>query len=73
MLQDEIQVPVTASGDIDVAYMETYIRAMEKLAIGDVVLWKEKEIETAKKKLLNNVRKGCQIFSHKAYYHLLRD
>lgn len=45
----EISLPITKSGDIDFDYMERYIRAIEKLAIADVVKYKDKVIETTKK------------------------
>lgn len=46
----ELQVclPVTQSGDIDYDYMETYIRAIEKVVIRGVVEWKNKVIEATK-------------------------
>ena len=44
-----ISLPITKSGDIDFDYMERYIRAIEKLAIADVVKYKDKVIETTKK------------------------
>ena len=44
----EISLPVTSDGDIDFDYMERYIRAIEKLAIADVVKYKDKTIDTTK-------------------------
>lgn len=44
----EISLPVTIAGDIDFDYMEHYIRAIEKLAIADVVKYKDKMIATTK-------------------------
>ena len=44
----EISLPVTSDGDIDFDYMERYIRAIEKLAIADVVKYKDKLIETTR-------------------------
>ena len=44
----EISLPVTSNGEIDYAYMEHYIRAIEKLAIADVVKYKNKVISTTK-------------------------
>ena len=41
----EINLPVTSDGDIDFVYMERYIRAIEKLAIVDVVKYKDQVIE----------------------------
>ena len=45
----EISLPVTQSGKIDFDYMERYISAIEKLAIADVVKYKNGVIETAKR------------------------
>lgn len=45
----EISLPVTSDGDINFDYMERYIRAIEKLAIADVVKYKDKVVKTAKK------------------------
>ena len=47
-----INVPMIDS-QIDIKYMETYIRAIEKLVIKDLVDWKNKEIETAKEIVKN--------------------
>ncbi|MBO7664944.1 MAG: hypothetical protein J6S33_00115 [Aeriscardovia sp.] len=44
----EITLPVTSDGDIDFDYMERYICAIEKLAIADVVKYKDKLIETTR-------------------------
>lgn len=44
----EVSLPVTSEGDIDFDYMERYIRAIEKLAIADVVKYKDKLIETTR-------------------------
>ncbi len=41
----EISLPVTLSGEPDFDYMERYIRAIEKLAIADVVKYKNAVIE----------------------------
>ena len=41
---ETIELPVTADGNIDFDYMERYIRAIEKLAIADVVKYKDKLI-----------------------------
>ncbi|MGM9739039.1 MAG: hypothetical protein ACI3ZP_00385 [Candidatus Cryptobacteroides sp.] len=45
---DTITLPVTPSGDIDYHFMETYIRAIEKLTIQRVIDWRTKEISAAK-------------------------
>ncbi len=44
----KINLPVTPSGDINFDYMERYIRAIEKLAIADVVRYKDKVITMTK-------------------------
>ena len=44
----KISLPVTSDGDINFDYMERYIRAIEKLAIADVVKYKNKLIATTK-------------------------
>lgn len=45
---ERIELPITLSGDIDFDYMERYIRAIEKLAIADVVKFKDKLIATSR-------------------------
>jgi len=44
----EIQLPITDSGKPDYEYMSTLIRVQQKLAIKNVVEWKDKELETYK-------------------------
>ncbi len=46
--EDKIVLPVTSSGEIDYKFMETYIRAQEKLAIQRVKDWREKEMSATK-------------------------
>ena len=46
MEKDEIILPVTSSSSIDYKFMETYIRAIEKLTIQRVKDWRAKEIKT---------------------------
>ena len=46
--KDKINLPITPSGEIDYMFMETYIRAQEKLAIQRVKNWRDKEIATTK-------------------------
>jgi len=46
--KDKFQLPVSSSGQIDYKFMETYIRAQEKLAIQRVKNWRATEIETTK-------------------------
>ena len=45
----EISLPVTKEGNINFHYMEGYIRVVEKLAIADVVKYKDKVIDTTKR------------------------
>lgn len=44
----EISLPVNSDDEIDFDYMERYIRAIEKLAIADVVKYKNQMIATTK-------------------------
>ena len=44
----EITMPVTDQGKIDYTFIELFMRAQEKMAIKDVVDWKDKIIETTK-------------------------
>ena len=48
MEKDKIILPVTSSDSIDYQFMETYIRAIEKLTIQRVKIWRDKEIVTTK-------------------------
>ena len=45
---ESIWLPVTSTGSIDYKFMETYIRAIEKLTIQRVLDWRAKEIATTK-------------------------
>lgn len=45
----EVSLPVTSDGDINFDYMERYIRAIEKLAIADVVRYKDKLIASTRR------------------------
>ena len=45
---DYIMLPVNQNDEIDYELMETYIRAIEKKVIKNVVDWKDKEIEKTK-------------------------
>lgn len=45
----EISLPVNKSGVVDFAYMERYIRAIEKLTIAEVVKYKDEVIDTTRK------------------------
>lgn len=53
--KDPILLPITLEGDIDFDYMERYIRAIEKLVIGDVAKSKDETISKTKA-LLNQKR-----------------
>lgn len=44
----EISLPISSDGEIDFDYMERYIRAIEKMAIADVVKYKNQVIATTK-------------------------
>ena len=44
----QINLPVTSNGEIDYHFMETYVRAQEKLAIQRVKDWRAKEINATK-------------------------
>ena len=46
--KDIFSLPVTPSGDIDYHFMETYIRAIEKLTIQRVKDWRAKEISATR-------------------------
>ena len=53
IVKDKFDLPITPSGEIDYKFMETYIRAQEKLAIQRVKDWRDKEIATTKN-IVNN-------------------
>ena len=57
IVKDKFDLPITPSGEIDYKFMETYIRAQEKLAIQRVKDWRNKEIATTK----NNVNNDSKI------------
>ena len=44
----KIQLPITDSNAPDFVYMENYIKAQQKLVIENVVLWKDKQINSTK-------------------------
>lgn len=52
----EIQLPITSSGSIDYQFMETYIRAIEKLTIQRVKDWRDKEIATTKNIIVDDTK-----------------
>jgi len=43
-----VPLPITEGGEIDYAFIETFIRGTMKLAIGGVIAWKDKEIAATK-------------------------
>jgi hypothetical protein len=53
IVKDKFDLPITPSGEIDYKFMETYIRAQEKLAIQKVKDWRNKKIATTKN-IVNN-------------------
>lgn len=44
-----IELPVTSAGDLDIAYMEAYIRATQKQVISNLVDWNAKNVEALEK------------------------
>lgn len=44
-----INLPVKENNEIDYEYMNVFIKAVEKLVIKNVILWKDKQIEKTKK------------------------
>ena len=48
IIKDKFNLPVTSTGSIDYKFMETYIRAIEKLTIQRVLDWRAKEIAATK-------------------------
>lgn len=50
----KISLPVNKDNQIDYIFMETYIKAIEKLVIKNVVEWRDKQIN-ATKQVVNNV------------------
>ena len=49
----KINLPITSTGLPDFAYMESYIKAMEKVVISGVVKYKDQQIE-ATRQLVDN-------------------
>lgn len=49
-----IKLPVNLSGEIDFEYMKTFIQAVKKLIIKDVVLYSDKKIEVTKEVIENS-------------------
>ena len=56
MSMDSIYLPVTQTGEIDYLFMETYIRALEKLTIQRVKDWRTKEISATKEMVRSDQR-----------------
>lgn len=52
--KDIIELPINGSNEIDFNFMETYISAIKKLTIKNVVDWRDKQINTTKQ-VVNNV------------------
>lgn len=50
--ENTIFLPIKRNGTADFAFMESFITAQQKLAIKEVVLWKDKVISTTKKSLM---------------------
>ena len=48
IVKDKLELPITSTGSIDYQFMETYIRAIEKLTIQRVKDWRDKEIAATK-------------------------
>ena len=44
----KIEMPVSSNGSIDYNFIETFINAQQKLAIKNIVDWRDKEIQTTK-------------------------
>ena len=44
----KITIPLDSKGDIDFAFMQTLIKAIEKLVVKDLVVWNEKKLRTTK-------------------------
>ena len=69
IVKDKIKLPVTSSGSIDYKFMETYIRAIEKLTIQRVKDWRAKEIKTTKDIVKDDTEKSSlqPLFGSKPY------
>ena len=44
----KITLPLDSKGDIDFAFMQTLIKAIEKLVVKDLVVWNEKKLRATK-------------------------
>lgn len=69
---EKIWLPVTDSGSIDYQFMETYIRAIEKLTIQKVYDWRAQEVETTKA-IINDSVKSLTVLQQKSIPYLLPD
>lgn len=61
--KDTFNLPVTPSGEVDYHFMETYIRAIEKLTIQRVNDWRAKEI-SASNAIVNSDKPGKSSAPH---------
>lgn len=69
---EKLWLPVTDSGSIDYQFMETYIRAIEKLTIQKVYDWRAQEVETTKA-IINDSAKSLTVLQQKSIPYLLPD
>lgn len=70
IVKDKFQLPVTDAGFIDYQFMETYIRAVEKLTIQKVYDWRAQEVKTTKA-IVNNCVKYPTVLQQKSIPYLL--
>lgn len=67
--EELITLPITTSGSIDYQFMETYIRAIEKLTILKVRDWRNREISATKNVVLNDTEpNSLQLHNTPNYY-----
>lgn len=65
--KEPIHLPVTQTGEIDYHFMETYIRALEKLTIQRVKDWRAKEISATKEMVHSDQHNVATASTHKPY------
>ena len=70
IVKDKFQLPVTDAGFIDYQFMETYIRAVEKLTIQKVYDWRAQEVKTTKA-IVNDSVKYPTVLQQKSIPYLL--
>lgn len=70
IVKDKFQLPVTDAGFIDYQFMETYIRAVEKLTIQKVYDWRAQEVKTTKA-IVNDCVKYPTVLQQKSIPYLL--